>query len=116
MTTVLVIAGSLRHGSYNRLLLRAAVECAPQRMTIRIHEELAAVPPFDADLETGLPAAPARRLDKPGSRHNRTLVVTPPRTLCLPIRLRHATRPALGALPGPDPARTRRPLLSAARA
>jgi len=38
------IAGSLRAESYNRALLRAAVEPAPKGMDIRLFERLAEVP------------------------------------------------------------------------
>lgn len=44
-------AGSLRAGSYNRALLRAAVEVAPEAMTIEI-VDISAIPLYDADLET----------------------------------------------------------------
>ncbi|HUP20950.1 MAG TPA: NADPH-dependent FMN reductase [Gemmatimonadota bacterium] len=46
------IAGSLRGGSYNRALLRAAAELAPPEMEIDVLE-IAGVPLFDADLEAG---------------------------------------------------------------
>ncbi|MCB0720285.1 MAG: NAD(P)H-dependent oxidoreductase [Bacteroidetes bacterium] len=44
------IAGSLRKGSYNRALLRAAIECAPEGMTL---EELPIddVPLYNADID-----------------------------------------------------------------
>ena len=45
------IAGSLREGSFNRALLRAARELAPDELEIVIFEELARVPMFDADVE-----------------------------------------------------------------
>jgi chromate reductase len=45
------IAGSLRRGSYNRSLLRAAVELAPERMTITVFDRLGEVPLYDADVE-----------------------------------------------------------------
>jgi chromate reductase, NAD(P)H dehydrogenase (quinone) len=47
---VLGIAGSLRRGSYNRALVRAAVDLAPEGMTIEPFE-LHDVPFFDADVE-----------------------------------------------------------------
>ena len=47
---VFAFAGSLRTGSYNRALLRAAQEVAPDDMTIRIFD-LDDVPLFNADLE-----------------------------------------------------------------
>jgi chromate reductase len=45
------VAGSLRRASYNRALLRAAVELAPAGMEIRPFERLGELPLFDEDLE-----------------------------------------------------------------
>lgn len=54
---VLGVAGSLRAGSFNRSLLRAAVELVPAGMEIRTFEGLAEIPPYNADVEaTGDPA------------------------------------------------------------
>jgi chromate reductase, NAD(P)H dehydrogenase (quinone) len=47
---VLGIAGSLRTGSYNRALLRAAQEEAPQGMQIALYE-IAPIPFYNADIE-----------------------------------------------------------------
>ena len=49
---VLGIAGSLREGSYNRALLRAAQELAPEEMKIQIfdNETLTMIPPYDEDI------------------------------------------------------------------
>jgi chromate reductase len=47
---VLGFAGSLRKGSYNRALLRAAVEVAPEPMRIETYD-LAAVPLYNGDVE-----------------------------------------------------------------
>ncbi len=55
---VLGIAGSLRKGSYNRALLRAARELAPEDMEIKIfdNETLAQIPPYNEDIrEQGEP-------------------------------------------------------------
>jgi chromate reductase len=49
-THVFAFAGSLRDGSYNRALLRAAQEEAPDGMTIEIFD-LTGVPLYNADLE-----------------------------------------------------------------
>jgi chromate reductase len=46
------IAGSLRRGSFNRGLLRAAVESAPEGMTIE-PLEIRDLPLYDADLDVG---------------------------------------------------------------
>src|SRR5581483_11085912 len=43
---VLGIAGSLRAGSYNRALLRAAQELAPEGMEITLFERLREIPPY----------------------------------------------------------------------
>ncbi|HSK20905.1 MAG TPA: NAD(P)H-dependent oxidoreductase [Longimicrobiales bacterium] len=48
---VVGIAGSLRHGSYNRMLLRAAVDLAPAGMHIEPFD-LANVPLYNGDLDT----------------------------------------------------------------
>jgi chromate reductase, NAD(P)H dehydrogenase (quinone) len=47
---VLGIAGSLRAGSFNRSLLRAAQELAPPPMEIAIHD-LSEIPLYNADVE-----------------------------------------------------------------
>ena len=47
---VLAIAGSLRHGSYNRGLLRAARELAPPGVDVEIHE-IGGLPFYDGDVE-----------------------------------------------------------------
>lgn len=49
---VLGIAGSLRQGSYNRALLRAAQELAPEEMEIQIfdNETLIQIPPYNEDV------------------------------------------------------------------
>jgi chromate reductase len=56
---IAAFAGSLRASSYNRGLLRAAVELAPVDVAIEILD-LAAIPLFNQDLErTGLPTTVA---------------------------------------------------------
>jgi chromate reductase, NAD(P)H dehydrogenase (quinone) len=45
------IAGSLRRTSYNRSLLQAAVQLAPERMSIAIFDRLGDVPLYNADVE-----------------------------------------------------------------
>lgn len=54
---VLGICGSLRRGSYNAALLRAASELLPAGMTLQTHD-LRSIPLFDGDVEAaGLPAS-----------------------------------------------------------
>lgn len=58
---VLALAGSLRRRSYNKQLLAAAELYARPMLSIRIHEDLASVPPFNEDLEAhDLPEGVAR--------------------------------------------------------
>ena len=52
MLRVLGIAGSLRKGSYNRSLLRAAIELAPKELEIPVFERLGEIPLYDADVES----------------------------------------------------------------
>ena len=56
MTTLLGIAGSLRRGSYNAALLRAAIALAPEGVTIE-EGSMRGIPLYDGDLEAeqGIP-------------------------------------------------------------
>lgn len=55
---ILGIAGSLRRNSYNRALLRAAQELAPDGVEITIEESLGTLPHYDDDLrQQGEPEA-----------------------------------------------------------
>ncbi len=57
MAQVVGIAGSLRKASYNRALLRAAVELAPPGMILTVHS-LDAIPLYHGDVEAaGIPEA-----------------------------------------------------------
>ncbi len=51
---ILAFAGCLRKGSYNKALIRAAVEVAPQNVAIEVFD-LEGIPPFNQDLENSLP-------------------------------------------------------------
>src|SRR6266516_4615200 len=48
---VLAIAGSLRSGSYNQLLLANARTLVPHHLQIHPYDDLASIPLFDEDLE-----------------------------------------------------------------
>jgi len=64
MITLIGISGSLRHGSYNSALLRAAAAAVPQDCELRI-ESIRDIPLYDGDVEAqqGVPAAAARLKD-----------------------------------------------------
>jgi len=51
---VLAFAGSLRKGSYNKALIRAAVEVAPENVSIEIFD-LEGIPPFNLEFVTNSP-------------------------------------------------------------
>jgi chromate reductase, NAD(P)H dehydrogenase (quinone) len=52
---LLAISGSLRLGSSNTALLRAAVKLAPEDVQIELYEDLANLPHFNPDLEVNTP-------------------------------------------------------------
>jgi NAD(P)H-dependent FMN reductase len=64
MAGIIAIAGSLRRGSYNAALLRAAVELAPAGTEIAT-ASIAGIPLYDGDVEAeqGIPDAVARLKD-----------------------------------------------------
>ncbi|HJW75640.1 MAG TPA: NAD(P)H-dependent oxidoreductase, partial [Thermoleophilia bacterium] len=51
--TILGICGSLRKGSFNRLLLRAARESAPPGVVIEEFKRLGEIPLYDDDVRVG---------------------------------------------------------------
>ncbi len=51
---VLAFAGSLRKGSFNKALIRAAVELAPENVVIEVFD-LEGIPPFNQDFEATPP-------------------------------------------------------------
>ena len=48
---VLAISGSLRSGSFNTMLLRAAAEVAPEGVEVELYDRLKSIPPYDTDDE-----------------------------------------------------------------
>jgi chromate reductase, NAD(P)H dehydrogenase (quinone) len=60
-TKVLALSGSLRAGSVNTALLRAAAAAAPEGINVCVFESLGELPLFNPDLEASDPAA-VRRL------------------------------------------------------
>jgi chromate reductase, NAD(P)H dehydrogenase (quinone) len=52
---ILAISGSLRHGSSNAAVLRAAARVAPEGMLLTLFEGLAGLPHFNPDLDTEAP-------------------------------------------------------------
>lgn len=52
--TILGFAGSLRKGSYNKAILRAALELSPEDAKLEIFD-LEGIPPYNMDLENRMP-------------------------------------------------------------
>lgn len=92
------IAGSLRAGSYNKMLLRAAAELAPAGMEIRPFERLSEIPLYDADLEAKATPAPVAALKRAVREAAAVLVCTPEYNWSVPGVLKNAidwvSRPA----------------------
>ena len=70
------IAGSLRRGSYNRALLRAAQELAPPALRIEIYD-LADLPLYNEDVEKVAAPAPVAQLRAAVGRADGLLIATP---------------------------------------
>jgi NAD(P)H-dependent FMN reductase len=77
VTTIIGIAGSLRSGSFNMALLRAAAAAAPPGVRIEI-ASIRGIPLYDGDLEAdqGVPEPVQRLKDQIASAHG-LLLVTP---------------------------------------
>ena len=91
------VAGSLRESSYNRGLIRAAMELAPAGLTV-IPYDLAAIPMFNADVEAdGDPPAVAD-FKRAIAGADALLIATPEYNHCVPGVLKNAidwaSRPA----------------------
>src|SRR5262245_39739521 len=86
---VLGIAGSLRRESYNRGLLRAAQEMAPEGMTIRSFE-LDAIPLYNGDVEAAGDPAPVAQLKEAIRGADALLLATPEYNYGVPGVLKNA--------------------------
>lgn len=76
-------AGSLRQGSFNRALLRAAVELAPERMAIETLD-IADIPLFNADVEAQGDPEPVAAFKRAIGAADGLLIATPEYNLGVP--------------------------------
>ncbi len=86
---ILGISGSLRAGSWNTTLLRAAAELLPPAVEFVLHDGLREIPPFDDDLTASRPAA-AERLWREVEGVDAVLIATPEYNHSLPGQLKNA--------------------------
>jgi chromate reductase len=90
MTTIIGISGSLRKGSYNTGLLRAAVEAAPENCTVDV-ASIRGIPLYDGDMEEteGVPEVVAEIKDRI-EKADALLLVTPEYNNSVPGVLKNA--------------------------
>jgi chromate reductase len=97
---VLGIVGSLRAGSYNRGLLAAARELAPEGMEI-VEHDIAGLPFYDAGLEAGGDPEPVAAFKRAIAEADAILIATPEYNRSVPGALKNAidwaSRPPLGS-------------------
>jgi len=101
---VLALSGSLRRDSYNTVLLRAAVEVAPQGMVVELYEGLASLPPYDADSDVGAGPPAVQDLRERIAAADALLIATPEYNGSIPGLLKNAvdwaSRPLSGSALG----------------
>ncbi|MCX6004977.1 MAG: NAD(P)H-dependent oxidoreductase [Chloroflexi bacterium] len=85
---ILGFAGSLRTGSYNRALLRAATELLPENVTLEIFN-LEGIPPFNQDMENTMPEK-VREFKSKIREADAVLIVTPEYNYSVPGVLKNA--------------------------
>src|SRR5690349_15360679 len=93
---IIGLAGSLRSGSFNQALLRAAVEECPKEATIEV-ESIRGIPLYDGDVEAkGIPEKVIQLKDRVAQAHA-LLLVTPEYNNSIPGTFKNAldwmTRP-----------------------
>ena len=87
--TVLGISGSLRKGSHNTRLLRAAAELLPPGAELVVFDRLGEIPPFDEDAEDAPPPAVVALKDAVAAA-DAVLVATPEYNHSIPGVLKNA--------------------------
>jgi chromate reductase len=97
---VLGISGSLRRGSHNTLLLRAAAELLPQGVELELWDGLRDVPAYDEDLDGEPAPAAVAALRDAVAKSDAVLIATPDYNHSIPGALKNAldwaSRPLAG--------------------
>lgn len=87
---ILAVAGSLRAASYNAALARAARRLVPDGVEVELYDGLAALPPYDEDLDGEDAPAPVRDLRARIAEAGAVLFVTPEYNGSVPGVLKNA--------------------------
>ncbi len=87
---ILGISGSLRRGSHNTSLLRAAARSLPPGVELEVFDGLAELPQYDADLDTTPEPAPVAQLRRAIADADGVLIATPEFNGSLPGVLKNA--------------------------
>ncbi|MGW6459471.1 NADPH-dependent FMN reductase [Streptomyces sp. NPDC055078] len=87
---VLALSGSLRSGSHNTALLRAARKLNPGGMVIGIDSGLGGLPLYSQDLDTGTPPEPVAALRSRIAAADALLIATPEHNASVPAALKNA--------------------------
>lgn len=81
---VLGLAGSLRRTSFNRGLVRAARELAPESVTVELYDRLDKIPFFNRDVEEEGDPAPVKELKEKIHEADAVLIATPEYDYAIP--------------------------------
>lgn len=87
---VLGISGSLRRGSYNTRLLKAAAELFSPDVEVELWEGLKAVPPYDEDDDTDPAPVPVAQMRAALAGADAVLFATPEYNASIPGQLKNA--------------------------
>ena len=87
---VLGLSGSLRSGSYNTSLLRAAGRLLPPPADLEIYTDLAAVPPYSEDLDRERTHPAVEQLRRAIASADALLIATPEYNSSIPGHLKNA--------------------------
>jgi chromate reductase, NAD(P)H dehydrogenase (quinone) len=103
--TILALSGSLRAGSYNTALLKAAVKHNSGRASIEIYEDLGRLPMYNQDHDNDNPPPLVVELRRRVAAAEGLLIFTPEHNASIPAALKNAidwvsTEPAGGILLG----------------
>jgi chromate reductase len=87
---ILAVSGSLRAGSFNTSLLRAAIEAAPEGVELELWEGIADLPLYDEDLDGEDVPESVRRLRTDWAAADAILFATPEYNYSVPGVLKNA--------------------------